>query len=94
MGPKYAAWRFGPEDTDQVIRGMAADWCRVVTLRQPASRDRVEGERNFGGARTRNRPGVLDRAASSTDRHGPSRTTAGRSGLSRIDVGRDRAGNR
>ena len=37
MGPKYAAWRFGPEDTDQVIRGMAADWCRVVVLRQPAS---------------------------------------------------------
>ncbi len=26
-----------PKDTDQVIRGMAADWCRVVTLRQPAS---------------------------------------------------------
>lgn len=37
MGPKYAAWRFGPEDTDEVIRGMAADWCRVVTLRQAAS---------------------------------------------------------
>ena len=37
MGPKYAAWRFGPEDTDQVIRGMAADWCRVVVRRQPAS---------------------------------------------------------
>ena len=37
MGPKYAAWRFGPENTDQVIRGMAADWCRVVVTRQPAS---------------------------------------------------------
>ena len=34
MGPKYAAWRFGPEDTDQVIRGMAGDWCRVVVQRQ------------------------------------------------------------
>jgi len=37
MGPKYAAWRFGPEDTDQVIRGMAGDWCRVVVQRQNAS---------------------------------------------------------
>ncbi len=36
MGPKYAAWRFGPEDTDQVIRGMAGDWCRVVVRRQSA----------------------------------------------------------
>jgi uncharacterized protein (TIGR03084 family) len=34
MGPKYQAWRFGPEDTDQVIRGMAGDWCRVVVQRQ------------------------------------------------------------
>jgi uncharacterized protein (TIGR03084 family) len=36
MGPRYSAWRFGPEDTDQVIRGMASDWCRVVVQRQPA----------------------------------------------------------
>ncbi len=34
MGPKYQAWRFGPEDSDQVIRGMAGDWCRVVVQRQ------------------------------------------------------------
>lgn len=33
MGPLYAAWRFGPEDTDQVIKGMASDWCRVVVRR-------------------------------------------------------------
>jgi len=36
MGPLYAAWRFGPEDTDQVIKGMAGDWCRVVVNRQDA----------------------------------------------------------
>ena len=36
MGPLYAAWRFGPEDTDQVIKGMAGDWCRVVVQRQSA----------------------------------------------------------
>jgi uncharacterized protein (TIGR03084 family) len=34
MGPKYQGWRFGPEDSDQVIRGMAGDWCRVVVQRQ------------------------------------------------------------
>lgn len=33
MGPLYAAWRFGPEDTDQVIKGKAGDWCRLVVQR-------------------------------------------------------------
>ncbi len=36
MGPLYAAWRFGPEDTDEVIKGMAGDWCRLVVQRQDA----------------------------------------------------------
>ena len=36
MGPLYAAWRFGPEDTDQVIKGMASDWCRLVCQRVTA----------------------------------------------------------
>jgi uncharacterized protein (TIGR03084 family) len=36
MGPLYAAWRFGPEDTDQVIKGMAGDWCRLVVQRTTA----------------------------------------------------------
>jgi uncharacterized protein (TIGR03083 family) len=36
MGPFYSAWRYGPEDTDQVIKGKAADWCRVVVRRQTA----------------------------------------------------------
>ncbi len=34
MGPLFAAWRFGPEDTDQVIKGMASEWCRVIVQRQ------------------------------------------------------------
>lgn len=38
MGPKYAAWRYGSEATDQVIRGMAGDWCRVVVGRQDPSK--------------------------------------------------------
>lgn len=36
MGPLYAAWRYGPEDTDQVIKGMAGDWCRLVVRRVAA----------------------------------------------------------
>ncbi|MGI9665564.1 MAG: maleylpyruvate isomerase family mycothiol-dependent enzyme [Acidimicrobiia bacterium] len=36
MGPLYAAWRFGPEDSDQVIKGMAGDWCRLVVQRTTA----------------------------------------------------------
>ncbi len=30
VGPGYARWVFGPEDADNVIRGQASDWCRVV----------------------------------------------------------------
>lgn len=30
VGPGYARWVFGPEDSEHVIRGQAADWCRVV----------------------------------------------------------------
>ena len=36
MGPLYSAWRFGPEDTDQVIKGRASDWCRLVVQRTTA----------------------------------------------------------
>jgi uncharacterized protein (TIGR03084 family) len=38
FGPNYRKWVFGPEDTDQVIRGPAAEWCRVVVRRLPVSR--------------------------------------------------------
>jgi len=37
MGPKYQTWRFGPADTDQLIRGKAGDWCRVAVRRTDAS---------------------------------------------------------
>ena len=30
VGPGYARWVFGPEDSEEVIRGQASDWCRVV----------------------------------------------------------------
>lgn len=31
VGPGYARWVFGPEDSEHVVRGQAAEWCRVVT---------------------------------------------------------------
>lgn len=36
VGPGYARWVFGPEDTDQVIKGGAGDWCRVAVRRLDA----------------------------------------------------------
>jgi uncharacterized protein (TIGR03084 family) len=30
VGPGYARWVFGPEDSEHLIRGQASDWCRVV----------------------------------------------------------------
>jgi uncharacterized protein (TIGR03084 family) len=33
VGPGYARWVFGPEDAEDVIRGNAGDWCRVVVRR-------------------------------------------------------------
>lgn len=33
VGPAYARWVFGPENTDQVIRGQAGEWCRLVVGR-------------------------------------------------------------
>jgi uncharacterized protein (TIGR03084 family) len=37
VGPGYARWVFGPEEADQVVRGQAADWCRLVVHRLPPS---------------------------------------------------------
>jgi uncharacterized protein (TIGR03084 family) len=33
VGPGYARWVFGPEEADDVVRGNAGDWCRVVVRR-------------------------------------------------------------
>ncbi len=30
VGPGYARWVYGPEDSEHVIRGQASDWCRLV----------------------------------------------------------------
>ena len=33
MAPGYAKWVFGPEDSDNVIKGQAGEWCRVAVGR-------------------------------------------------------------
>ena len=30
VGPGYARWVFGPEDSEHIVRGQAGDWCRLV----------------------------------------------------------------
>lgn len=40
VGPGYARWVFGPEGGDEVIRGQAGDWCRLVVRRLPKDRQR------------------------------------------------------
>jgi uncharacterized protein (TIGR03084 family) len=37
MGPRYARWVYGPADTDQVIKGIAGEWCRVAVRRLDAA---------------------------------------------------------
>lgn len=36
VGPGYARWVFGPEESGQVIKGTAGDWCRVAVRRLDA----------------------------------------------------------
>jgi len=33
MGPSYARWVYGPEDADDVIKGVAGEWCRIAVHR-------------------------------------------------------------
>jgi uncharacterized protein (TIGR03084 family) len=33
IGPGYAKWVYGPDDTDQLIKGSASDWARIAVKR-------------------------------------------------------------
>lgn len=46
MGPRYARWVYGPEDADDVIKGVAGEWCRIAVQRMdPATTSlKTEGE--------------------------------------------------
>jgi uncharacterized protein (TIGR03084 family) len=36
MGPRYARWVYGPQDAQNVIKGIAGEWCRVAVDRLDA----------------------------------------------------------
>jgi uncharacterized protein (TIGR03084 family) len=36
MGPRYARWVYGPEDAEDVIKGVAGEWCRIAVHRMDA----------------------------------------------------------
>ena len=45
LGPQWSKWVFGPEDTDQVIKGQAGEWCRVAVQRMdPAKADSLKAQ--------------------------------------------------
>lgn len=46
IGPAYAKWVYGPDDTDQLIKGSASDWARIAVRRMKpeASTLKVEGD--------------------------------------------------
>jgi hypothetical protein len=33
IGPGYSKWVYGPEDTDQLIKGSASEWARLAVRR-------------------------------------------------------------
>ena len=37
LGPQWSKWVFGPEDTEQIVKGQAGEWCRVATQRMSAT---------------------------------------------------------
>ncbi len=44
IGPGYAKWVYGPEDSDQRIKGAAGQWCRVATRRLAAAETSLQAE--------------------------------------------------
>ena len=44
IGPAYAKYVFGPEDTDQLIKGSAGEWCRVAVRRRSADETSLKAQ--------------------------------------------------
>lgn len=42
IGPGYAKWVYGPEDAEDVIKGPASDWARIVVRRLPPDKARLK----------------------------------------------------
>jgi len=46
MGPNYARWVYGPADAENVIKGIAGEWCRVAVHRLDVSATNLKAEGN------------------------------------------------
>ncbi len=44
MGPKYARWVFGPADAENVIKGLAGEWCRVAVQRLDVTKTTLKAD--------------------------------------------------
>ncbi|MCP3975468.1 MAG: maleylpyruvate isomerase family mycothiol-dependent enzyme [bacterium] len=44
MGPNYARWVYGPADAENVIKGIAGEWCRVAVHRLDVSATNLKAE--------------------------------------------------
>lgn len=44
MGPRYARWVYGPEDAEDVIKGVAGEWCRIAVRRMDAGDSSLKTE--------------------------------------------------
>lgn len=42
IGPGYSKWIYGPEDTDQLIKGSASDWARIAVRRTKPADTRLK----------------------------------------------------
>lgn len=42
IGPGYAKWVYGPEDAEDVIKGPASDWARIVVRRMSPDKARLK----------------------------------------------------
>ena len=47
IGPGYTKWIYGPADTDQLIKGSASDWARVVVRRIDPAKTRLKVSGDF-----------------------------------------------
>jgi uncharacterized protein (TIGR03084 family) len=46
MGPRYARWVYGPADAENVIKGIAGEWCRVADDRLDPADSGLRAEGN------------------------------------------------
>ena len=53
MAPKYARWVYGPADAENVIKGVAGEWCRVAVDRLDPAESGLKAEGDAAETATR-----------------------------------------